>query len=66
MADIRRQIKDKGDCIFTLQEKANNFDKLAEYLKSEQIKEMIKEVEEIRKMHNREMNKYYEEWSKKR
>ena len=64
VADLRRQIKEKDACISTLQVKADNFDKIAEYLKPEQIDEMIKAVEEIRRMHKqqREMNKYYEEW----
>ena len=68
MADFRRQIKEKDACISTLQVKADNFDKIAEYLTPEQIDEMIKAVEEIRRMHKqqREMNKYYEEWRKRK
>lgn len=64
VADLRRQIKEKDACISTLQVKADNFDKLAEYLTPEQIDEMIKAVEEIRRMHKqqREMNKHYGEW----
>ena len=67
MTDLRRQIKEKDACISTLQVKADNFDKIAEYLTPEQIDEMIKAVEEIRRMHKqqREMNKYYEEWKKR-
>lgn len=68
VADLRRQIKEKDACISTLQVKADNFDKIAEYLTPEQIDEMIKAVEEIRRMHTqqREMNKYYEEWRKQK
>ncbi|MBU5332910.1 hypothetical protein KQI61_11945 [Anaerocolumna aminovalerica] len=46
-----------------LQVKADNFDKLAEYLTPEQIDEMIKEVEEVRRMdkQQRQMNEYYKE-----
>lgn len=67
VADLRRQIKEKDACISTLQVKADNFDKLAEYLTPEQIDEM-KAVEEVRRMHKqqREMNKYYEEWRKRK
>lgn len=67
MADLKRQIKEKDACISTLQVKADNFDKLAEYLTSEQIDEMIKGVKEVRRMdkQQREMNKYYEEWRKR-
>ena len=63
-----RQIKEKDACIFTLQAKADNFDKLEEYLATEQIDEMIKAVEEIRRMdkQQREMNRYYEEWRKQK
>ncbi|MGC4018495.1 MAG: hypothetical protein QM793_04210 [Muricomes sp.] len=67
VADLRRQIKEKDACISTLQVKADNYDKIAEYLTSEQIDEMIKAVEEIQRMdkQQREMNKYYEEWRKR-
>ncbi len=66
VADFRRQIKEKEVFISTLQVKVDNFDKIAEYLTPQQIDEMIKAVEEIRRMHKqqREMNKYYEEWRK--
>jgi len=50
VADFRKQIKEKDVCISTLQVKADNFDKLAEYLTPEQIDEMIKAVEEVRRM----------------
>ena len=68
VADLRKQIKEKDACISTLQVKADNFDKIAEYLTPEQIDEMIKAVEEIRRMQkqHREINKYYEEWKKSR
>ncbi len=68
VANLRKQIKENDACICTLQVKADNFDKIAEYLTLEQIDEMIKAVEDIRRMHNqqREMNKYYEEWRKSR
>ncbi len=67
MADLRRQIKEKDACISTLQVKADNFDKIAEYLTPEQIDEMIEAVEETRRMHKqqREINKYYEDWKKR-
>lgn len=45
VADLRRQIKEKDACISTLQVKADNYDKLTEYLTPEQIDEMIKSVE---------------------
>ncbi len=51
VADLRRQVKEKNAWISTLQVKADNFDKLAVYLTPEQIDEMIKEVEEVRRMH---------------
>ena len=58
VADLSRQIKEKDACISTLQVKEDNFDKLVEYLTPGQIDEMIKAVEEIRRMHKqqREMN----------
>lgn len=67
VADLRRQIKEKDACISTLQVKADNFDKIAEYLTPEQIDEMINAVEEIRRIQKqqREMNKYYDEWRKR-
>jgi peptidoglycan hydrolase CwlO-like protein len=67
VADLRRQIKEKDAFISILQVKADNYDKIAEYLTPEQIDEMIKEVEEVRRMHKqqREMNKYYEELRKR-
>lgn len=42
VADLRRQIKEKDACISTLQVKADNFDKITEYLTPEQIDAMIK------------------------
>ncbi|GEM_PF-6186597 len=68
VADFRRQIKEKDVCISTLQVKADNYEKISEYLTPEQIDEMIKAVEEVRRMdkQQREMNKYYEEWRKSR
>lgn len=37
VADLRRQIKEKDCCISVIQIKADNFDKIAEYLTPEQI-----------------------------
>ncbi len=64
---LRKQIKEKDACISMLQVKPDNLDKLAEYLIPEQIDEMIKAVEVVRRMdkHQRQRNEYYREWRKR-
>lgn len=51
VADLRIQIEEKDTCISILRVKADDLDKIAEHLTPEQIVEMIKVVEEIRRMH---------------